>query len=215
MIQHRGEPGTHDVVLAAQLFDDLEQGKPTSIPVYDKSRFNGQGDRMDPKTWIRVNEAGTPKLKVIIFEGWCVGFRALEDAEVEIQWRASAELHKTDPNFVSTLWQHDLAHLVFVNSQLRSYDTITDRFNAMIHIDAQDTAFVYGWRHQQEHEMILAKGTGMTDEEVTQFVNGYYPAYELYTGNLRKSVFNSGLTEGRQLRLVVNRDRKVLASFQF
>lgn len=38
-------------------------------------------------------------------------------------------------------------------------------------------------------------------------IEGDYPAYELYTEVLRAGVF--GLDSGRQLRLVVGRDRRV------
>jgi len=48
----------------------------------------------------------------------------------------------------------------------------------------------------------------MSDEQVINFVNGYYPAYELYTENLRRGVF-SAEQQGAQMRLVVGRDRKV------
>ena len=48
----------------------------------------------------------------------------------------------------------------------------------------------------------------MTDEQVRHFVDGYYPAYELFTETLRAGVF--GEDKGRQLRLVVGPDRKVI-----
>ena len=48
----------------------------------------------------------------------------------------------------------------------------------------------------------------MTDEQVRHFVDGYYPAYELFTETLRAGVF--GEDKSRQLRLVVGPDRKVI-----
>lgn len=38
--------------------------------------------------------------------------------------------------------------------------------------DAQDLHFVYDWRQEQERTLLAAKGTGMTPEQVTHFVNG-------------------------------------------
>ncbi|KAK4893570.1 hypothetical protein LTR27_008037 [Elasticomyces elasticus] len=73
--------------------------------------------------------------------------------------------------------------------------------------DAEDTQYVYAWRQEQEAALRAAKGTGMTVEQVENFVNGYYPAYELYTEVLRNGIF--GGDKGKQLRLVVGRDRKV------
>lgn len=38
--------------------------------------------------------------------------------------------------------------------------------------DAEETAYVYKWRLQQEAALRAAKGSGMTDEQVINFVNG-------------------------------------------
>lgn len=38
--------------------------------------------------------------------------------------------------------------------------------------DAEDTQYVYAWRREQEAAMRASKGTGMTDEQVINFVNG-------------------------------------------
>lgn len=56
--------------------------------------------------------------------------------------------------------------------------------------------------------MRASKGTGMSKEQVVEFVNGYYPCYELYTDVLRRGIF--GGEGGQQLRLVVGKDRKVI-----
>lgn len=57
--------------------------------------------------------------------------------------------------------------------------------------------------------MRASKGTGMTEEQVVNFVNGYYPCYELYTDVLRQSIFDGD--KDKQLRLVVGKDRRVKA----
>jgi D-glycerate 3-kinase len=50
----------------------------------------------------------------------------------------------------------------------------------------------------------------MSREEVERFVDGYYPAYELFTGKLREGLFaGQDGGKGRQLRLVVGKDRRV------
>jgi D-glycerate 3-kinase len=70
--------------------------------------------------------------------------------------------------------------------------------------------------------MRASKGTGMSEEQVNNFVNGCkfalktnqrspliildYPAYELYTEVLRNGIYPE---PGRQLRLVVGKDRRV------
>ncbi|KAK9360847.1 P-loop containing nucleoside triphosphate hydrolase protein [Lipomyces starkeyi] len=207
LVQHRGEPGTHDLELAATLFTALKSEQPALIPRYDKSQFNGHGDRMDKAKWISVNQGGQPKIKVVIFEGWSVGFQALTDDEVKSKWEESKRLHQADLKFPrTTLWSHRLEDLLLVNCMLKGYDVMTNLFDAMIHIDAVDTSYVYKWRLQQEAELREQTGRGMTDEEVVKFVDGYYPAYELFSGKLRQGIVKN---KGCQLRLVVRDDRKV------
>ncbi|KAL9088178.1 MAG: hypothetical protein Q9165_006305 [Trypethelium subeluteriae] len=205
LIQHRGEPGTHDLQIGTSVFSSLKDRKPTRIPAYDKSAFNGQGDRAPESTWETVNAPGTPSISVVIFEGWCVGFRALSPSALESKWSAAVgEARSTD--YQGRLGKHELSHVGFVNERLRDYDGLTDMLDAFVHIDAEDTQFVYRWRLEQEARMREEKGSGMSDEGVVEFVNGYYPAYELYTDTLRKGIFQE---QGRQLRLVVGQDRKV------
>ncbi|KHO01540.1 Signal recognition particle, SRP54 subunit, GTPase [Metarhizium album ARSEF 1941] len=200
LVQHRGEPGTHDVALAQSVLASLADNTPTRIPRYDKALFSGQGDLLPASQWIRVNHPGQPPVRVVIFEGWCVGFRALEAAELRERWARPSR----------TLRNHRLQHLQFVNEQLRSYDALTDFLDAFVHIDSEDAVYVYAWRQEQEDSLRATRGdstAGMTPEQVVAFVDAYYPAYELYTDGLRRGVFRD--RPGRQLRLVVDRDRKV------
>lgn len=194
------------MALGRDVFSSLKAGKRTKIPFYDKSAYSGQGDRADESVWETVNDKSDAPVRVVIFEGWCVGFRALPDTEVESLWRAAVEQERSGKR-TGQLGRHKLENLLFVNEKLKGYDIFTDNFNAFIQIDAEDTMFVYAWRREQEAALRLAKGTGMTDEQVVHFVDGYYPAYELYTQTLRRGIFKD--EKGKQLRMVVGRDRKV------
>jgi D-glycerate 3-kinase len=200
LVQHRGEPGTHDMVLARELFSALKDGKQAQIPEYDKSAHNGRGDRVPSSCWKSVNTPSSQPICVVIFEGWCVGFRSLTPQEVESK-REGESL---------TLKRHRLEDLMFVNEKLREYEVLNEAFDAFIHIDAQETGYVYPWRQEQEDALRKEKGVGMSREEVERFVDGYYPAYELFTDKLREGLF-AGQEDGkgRQLRLVVGRDRRV------
>jgi len=84
----------------------------------------------------------------------------------------------------------ELEHVSFVNDALRQYDALTEYvnghnlsmvdsanffdsyFGALVHIDAVDTLFVYEWRLEQERALRKARGTGMKDKQVIEFVNG-------------------------------------------
>ncbi|KAI9821232.1 MAG: hypothetical protein M1827_003966 [Pycnora praestabilis] len=218
LIQHRGQPGTHDVQLGIEVFEGLRGGKRTRIPSYDKGAFGGEGDRTDPETWEIVNgeadENEKGRIEVVVFEGWCVGFRALPEAELKREWEDAARLAKENGGEKERgrLGRCRFEDVRFVNEKLRAYDALTD--------DAENTQYVYQWRLEQEAALRARAGVGMTDKQVLNFVDGYYPAYELYTDTLRAGVFNDhssreggerneGDGKGRQLRLIVGRDRKV------
>ncbi|KUI68272.1 putative kinase mug58 [Cytospora mali] len=198
LVQCRGEPGTHDVPLMRGVFASLCEGQPTHIPQYDKSAFSGWGDRVPASAWIPVNQPGQPRVQVVLLEGWCVGFRGISQQEVEAKWKAPSR----------TLHMHKLEDLSFVNDQLKEYDVITDLFDAFIHIDAEDTEYVYEWRRQQERQLKQERGSGMTDEQVVKFVDAYYPAYELFSDGVRNGIFVD--RKGCQMRLIVGKDRCVM-----
>ncbi|KAL3492011.1 P-loop containing nucleoside triphosphate hydrolase protein [Aspergillus germanicus] len=221
LLQHRGQPATHDLSLAESVFASLRAGRPTAIPAYDKSAFSGQGDRVPKEQWLSVNGEGQEQVKVIIFEGWSVGFRAWDEDTLRAKWEDAVRRKEQE----GETYKGRLGHVRFedvktVNEALRDYDVLTDQLDALIHIDAQDNHFVYDWRQEQERTLRAVKGIGMTEEQVNHFVDGYYPSYELYSETLRAGAFKpvphsttasaspSGWG-GKQLRLIVDKGRKV------
>ena len=136
LVQHRGEPSTHDVELGKALFQDLAKRKRNiKVPSYDKSAYNGAGDQLPESKWRTINEEGSKPTEVIVFEGWCVGFRALGDAEVEEKWRAAKEdFDKNGDHYKGQLGKQKLESVLFVNDNLRKYDALTDQFGAFVHM---------------------------------------------------------------------------------
>jgi D-glycerate 3-kinase len=198
LLQHRGEPGTHDVALGISTIDSLLAQKATPIPSYDKSKYDGQGDRVPSSEWTTAQ----PPFDIILFEGWCLGFQAISAEAVAKKRSISGHW--------GILSQHALEHLQFVNEELRGYSCLWDRLEALIWLNAQDINFVYAWRLQQEHAMKAALGRGMTDEQVKIFVDGYMPAYEMYIGGLMKGELFAG-KKGRQiLRIDIDQDRNIV-----
>lgn len=208
----RGQPGTHDQQLAQHTLQalrlwDEKSSKGVDIPVFDKSRFNGEGDRAPPSTWPHCSS----KPDVVVFEGWCVGFRSL--SSVELSFKHSAAISSpsdTNPDSIMTLSDHSLSHLEVVNDYLTEYNNTfmgPQHFDFFVHLDTEDLRNVYRWRLQQEHAMWKAKGSGMSDESVRAFVRGYMPAYELYLEGLREGFFGKG--SGKHVRVVMNREREV------
>ena len=125
LVQHRGQPSTHDVPLISSVFEGLCHFKRTKIPQYDKSCFNGQGDRVDPNSWECVNESMEEQVKVVIFEGWCVGFRALPEQEIKDLWeRACSQKQERPSEYRGRLGWNRLEDVLFINEALREYEKL-------------------------------------------------------------------------------------------
>ncbi|KAF9693577.1 hypothetical protein EKO04_008245 [Ascochyta lentis] len=200
----RGQPGTHDEQLAAQFFNELGsfsgEGE-LRIPSFDKSQFSGEGDRAPVSAWHSVSR----KPDVVVFEGWCVGFQPLPASALEEKHSLALAGHLP----INTPAQHQLPHLLEVNDNLKRYcDAFMgpQHFDFFVHIDTSDLHNVYVWRLEQEHKMIAAKGSGMSDEQVKAFIDGYMPSYEIYLDTLRQGLFND---KGRMVRVVLDRQRSV------
>ena len=198
LLQHRGEPGTHDVELGAKTFESLLAGKPTPIPSYDKSKFDGNGDRVPSSEWTIAQ----PPFDVILFEGWCLGFQAISSEEV-------ARKHATSKH-PGTLRQHELEHLLYVNEKLKHYSQLWDKLDAVVWLNAPDVKFVYSWRLQQEHMMKEAFGRGMTDDQVKVFIDGYMPAYEMYIDGLMNGALFKEKAGKQILRFDYDKDRNII-----
>ena len=199
LLQHRGEPGTHDVTLGLATLESLVAGKATPIPSYDKSKFDGHGDRVPSSEW----KIAQSPIDIILFEGWCVGFQAISPAGV-----AEKQTSSTRPG---TLTLHKLEHLQFVDEKLQQYSRLWDRLDALIWLNAQDIRFVYAWRLQQEHAMRAAVGRGMTDDQVKDFVDGYMPAYEMYIDGLMRGELFIGKTGRQILRIDYDQSRNIVS----
>lgn len=208
----RGQPGTHDEHLAQEFFRRLknqktgaakseEEEQPLTIPSFDKSRFNGEGDRAPASAWPIL----TRKPAIVVFEGWCLGFQPVARAVLE-EKHALANQGRLS---INTPAQHRIEHLLEVNDSLKRYCEAfmgPGHFDFFIHIDTLDLRNVYAWRLEQEHKMIEVKGEGMSDERVRAFIDGYMPSYEIYLEQLRKGLFED---KGRMVRVVLDRERRV------
>ena len=124
LVQHRGEPSTHDIPLAKSVFASLRSGLPTKIPQYDKSAFHGQGDRVEVEKWEILNEKGEQKVKVIVFEGWCVGFRALGKDKLRQKWEDAVKSREAG-DYKGRLGLVKLDDVEFIDKALESYDDLT------------------------------------------------------------------------------------------
>lgn len=69
-----------------------------------------------------------------------------------------------------------------INNNLSAFaEKVHPNFDIHIAVRPESFDYVYNWRLQQEHHMKRENGAkGMSDDEVTAFVDRYMPCYELY-----------------------------------
>lgn len=166
LLQMRGNAGSHDLELGAATLRALKAAtSPDAVvplPRYNKSAYQGLGDRADPSTWPKV----TGPVDIVLFEGWMFGFAPVKDAAAK----------KVDPA------------LVPVNAFLQDYKEAWDStVDAWLVVRVADPQFAYKWRLQAERAMRAAGRPAMTDEQVGQFVDRFMPAYKCYLPGLYKN----------------------------
>jgi D-glycerate 3-kinase len=152
----RGVPGTHDAALGLHLLDAVRAGADVVLPRFDKATD-------DPAP------TGTPvkgPLDVLIFEGWCVGARAQDDAALLTPVNALEA--ERDPEVT---WRR------FVNLALATdYADLFARIDRLVLLAAPGFEVVRDWRIQQEHELRRRVGEGartMRDDEIGVFIQHY------------------------------------------
>jgi len=161
-LQQRGYPGTHDVKLGVATLEALKgvrEGMSVLCPVYDKSKFEGQGDRLPRSEWKEV----CGPLDVVLLEGWMLGFK-----EVSGNLLQDAELKES-------------------NQFLRNYESWYQLLDGFVQVAPEDIHFVLDWRVEAEERMKAEGKAGMEKEEVLAYVRKFLPAYEIYLPKLLKS----------------------------
>lgn len=159
----RGLPGTHDLELAARVFDGLldPSGPAVALPAFDKARDD------------RVPEAAFETLEgprdIVLFEGWCVG-AAPERAEAMGEPLNAFERSR----------DADGALRAHVREQLAGpYAALFARFAVLIMLRAPDMESVVRWRTEQEHALAARlraegrDGRAMSDADVGTFVQRF------------------------------------------
>lgn len=127
LVQHRGQPSTHDIALGKELFTSIRNRHSNiKIPSYDKSAFSGQGDRRATNDWETINDASsTQKVEVVIFEGWCVGYRSLSEEELRRKWEQAKAAAEDGAAYKGQLGKLQFDSVQFVNEALKEYDALT------------------------------------------------------------------------------------------
>ncbi|KAF4598676.1 P-loop containing nucleoside triphosphate hydrolase [Pleurotus pulmonarius] len=226
--QGRGQPGTHDIALGVRLMQALHEINAggqveVELPVFDKSLYNGEGDRS-----AHGGDIIRAPLDVVLLEGWCTGFYPIPAIELENVW--------------STRWPQEMARLgldagpdpvcrkedvIMVNEALKQYIDLWKYFTVFVQITPivipgkSPYEIIYEWRRQQEHHMKAQNGgRGMSDEGVKHFVDRYIPGYVFFGEGVSKPFEEQGDVKhppwlGNGLRLVIGEERELVAVEEF
>lgn len=150
LFRTRGPPGTHDVASLAACLEALPREGEVSLPVFDKSVDDRVGER-------RVRGP----FDIVLLEGWCVGARAVDDAE--LVGALNVLEAERDPDGA---WRRA------VNRSLREdYEPVWDRLDARIHLQVPGLDAVRRWRTQQEQDHPASRRMGA--DEIASFVEHF------------------------------------------
>ena len=152
----RGPPSTHDIDLGIQVLQQLrDRSSAVQIPRFDKSLHNGAGDRTEPEI--------SPSADIILFEGWFVGMRPLPISAFD--------------NFVPPiLSEGDREFAIECNANLHDYSALWAYLDSLIVIMPEDYKHSLQWRLEAEHKLIATGKTGLSDREITRFVEYFWKA---------------------------------------
>ncbi|MEB3887104.1 glycerate kinase [Lyngbya sp. CCY1209] len=152
----RGPPGTHDVDLGISVLDRLRHpasGERVAVPRFDKSLWNGGGDRTEPE-WVTG-------IDVVLFEGWFVGSHPVDGG-----------IFETAPAPIVT--ESDRQFAREMNHKLQDYLPLWERLDRLMVLNPVDYRLSKQWRRQAENEMKAKGRSGMTDGEIEQFVDYFW-----------------------------------------
>ncbi|KAJ1816226.1 hypothetical protein LPJ56_002414 [Coemansia sp. RSA 2599] len=206
LLRFRGQPGTQDVDLGrATLLSLLANTGPTHIPAYDKSLNAGYGDRIARDKW----PVAQPPVDVVLFEGWCLGFRQLDAREFQAFLRG---VHG-ESNLFKYSRKYSDANLADINAGLGVFEKqLYGLIDAWVYMRVSDIDVVYRWRKDQEDQLAESGRPSLSDQQLEDFVSRFMPAYELALKKLDTHGFvSSGLLSNTTLRMHLDMDRNVVA----
>ncbi len=194
----RGPPGTHDIDLGISILDELRASQTRSqsdresrrdtalpcpkqieIPRFDKSAWGGAGDRSQPEIICGAD--------IVLFEGWFVGVEPIVDARLN-EFLAGAPF--------PIVTDADCQFARDMNAKLHDYLPLWNRLDRLMVLYPQDYRISKVWRLQAEREMMATGKSGMTEDEINQFVEYFWKA-------LHPELFIKSMVEGDRVDLVV------------
>lgn len=150
LLRTRGVPGTHEIELLMSVLAALAHASeklPVMSPRFDK----GRDTRIPPSRWPRI----TRPPQLVILEGWALGIRPQLQAALVTPIN---DLERTED--VDGSWRR------WVNRQLRGYQPLWRKFDALVVLQAPSWDIVQRWRSEQE-ENLLARHAPLAMDSVS------------------------------------------------
>lgn len=158
LLRTRGVPGTHEIELLLSILAGLPHAsarRPVPYPRFDK----GRDTRMPPSRWSKI----TRPPQLIVLEGWALGIRPQNQAALMTPINALERDEDADDR-----WRH------WVNKQLRAYQPLWRKLDALVVLQAPSWDIVRTWRSEEE-ERLLARGAPLAMEgaAMTRFLSHF------------------------------------------
>jgi len=161
----RGPPGTHDIFLALDVFEQVLSGESNvAIWRFDKSLQQARGDRQS-KPEIVGN------IDILLFEGWFVGYRPIDFSTIN-------DL----PDILAN--EPDYKFAQDCNNRLQEYLPLWEKLDSLIVLNSEDYHYSLQWRQDAEKKQKV----GMAPAEIENMVRYFWKALhpELFLPQLIK-----------------------------
>lgn len=150
LLRTRGVPGTHEIELLMSVLAALPNASarlPVPYPRFDK----GRDTRLPPSRWPKI----TRPPKLVILEGWALGIRPQTLAALNEPINTLER--DEDPDGSWRRW---------VNKQLRAYQPLWRKLDALVVLQAPNWDVVRRWRSEQE-ALLLARRAPLAMDAAT------------------------------------------------
>ena len=183
----RGVPGTHDINIMLNFFQNLKRKKfqKFKLPKFNKA----VDDRFKKRLWYSINK----RPDVVIFEGWCVGARAEKNQTL-----------KKPINIFEKNNDTKLKWRLYVNKQLKlKYKKLFTQLDCLLFLKAANFGLLKQWRLKQEEKLKLINDKNskklrimskkdilkfmLTYQRITQNMFKFAPKYSSMIANLNRN----------------------------
>ena len=190
-VSGRGPAGTHDIKLGVETITNIvncKEGENVTLPQYDKSALNGQGDRIDYEKNPDF-KVETGPVDLVLVHGWMVGHQPVDPSES----------YYIDAN----------PGMDFVNEQLKNYSQWDELYDAAILVNVEDANIVFKWREAQEQSRRDSGAGALTQDEVKTFCKRFIPSYDAYMLNMAKNGIEGKVAKDRTLGYKISSEKLV------